>query len=298
MALNISQVAPPAFEPLLLTQAKLQCAVDPGSSEEDPLFEIYIASAREVAEQFTRRAFFNQTWQRTLDNFPLAASFDYAPSPADKWNWPVYGGMWNRLAIDLPLGRALAINSITYADVCLGPTTLAPSLYAADLSGIPCRLTPSQSAVGGLVWPWQGSYMPGSVNIQWVAGNFVLAVSESFMAPAESPYQYTLLKKSVTGIQSVQASAGTAVAGWTAPSGTLCGATTLTLPEAQAGQQLTVNYYVSACPAAVLEAMLLLIGHSYRNREATTDIGLVDLVQGVKSKLSPYVVEWTDYRPC
>lgn len=104
MALNIHLLAGPILEPITLVQAKAQCRIDEGFTDDDVIISsIYIPAARQLAEKVTHRAFFNQTWERALDNFPLAASFDYSPSPADRWNWPVYGGMWNRLAIDLPM---------------------------------------------------------------------------------------------------------------------------------------------------------------------------------------------------
>jgi hypothetical protein len=298
MALNISLVTKPVFEPVSLAQAKVSCRVDPDFTDDDWLFGIYISAARRRVEKITHRAVFNQTWQRTLDNFPLAASFDYSPSPADKWNWPVYGGMWNQLTIDLPMGRALAINSISYKGVDGAPVVLDPSLYAADLTGIPCRLTPSESAVGGMVWPWQGSYLPGSVAIEWQAGNFVEAVSESFTVPSSSPYIYALLQKSVTGVASMVNGAGDPVSGWTADAYCLDKPTTVTLPSSVAGQTLTVSYYIADTPEDVIAAMLLLIGHYYRNPEATTDLEMRNLPEGINSLLGDHVVEWTDYRPC
>lgn len=300
MALNIQIVTPPAMEPLTLALAKAQCGVDATFTGDDLLFtELYIPAARKQAENVTHRAFFNQVWQRTLDNFPLAASFDYAPSPADRWNWPVYGGMWNRLAIDLPKGRALAINAITYLDGSGNPQTLSPSQYQADLSGIPCRLVPSQGADSGMVWPWEGSYLPGSVNIQWLAGSYVRLVTETFaVSGSPGPYVYNLQQKGVTGVASVVNAEAAPVAAWSVGPGSLTAPSVLTVPSSQAGLRLTVSYYVAAMPPDVLMAMALLVGHFYRNREATTDLKMDELPMGVQSLLSAEVIEWTDYRPC
>jgi len=298
MALNIQKLADAIVEPIRRAQAHHQCRIDAGCTLDDVLWLVYISAARQLAEKVTRRAFFNQTWQRTLDNFPLAASFDYTPSPADKWNWPVYGGMWNRLTIDLPMGRALAINAITYIDASGNPQTLPASQYYADLSGIPCRLTPSQAAESGMVWPWQGSYLPGSVNIQWQAGSYVQLVTETFQAPSAAPWTYQLKQPSVTAVVSVVNAAGASVTGWTFAPGLIGLPSTLTLPAAEAGLQLTVSYYVAALPADLLVAMLMLVGHFYRNPEATTDLKMEQLPIGVQALLSSHVVEWTDYRPC
>lgn len=300
MALNIKIVTPPVLEPLTLKLAKAQCGVDSSFTADDDLFnEVYIPAARQQAENVTHRAFFNQVWQRTLDDFPLAASFDYSPSPADKWNWPVYGGMWNRLAIDLPKGPALAINSIGYIDGEGNPQTLNSSLYQADLTGTPCRLVPSQGADSGMVWPWEGSYLPGSVSIQWTAASYVRLVTEGFTVPASpGPYTYSLQKKSVAGLLGVVNGSNAAVSSPSIAYGGAVESSVLTVPSSQAGLTLTVSYYVAQLPPNVLLAMLLLIGHFYRNREATTDLQMAELPMGVQSLLSSEVIEWTDYRPC
>lgn len=297
MALNISLITPPAIEPLTLAQAQTQCRIDPGSTYENPLLTLYISAARQLTEKITRRAFFNQVWQRTLDTFPLATSLDYAATPADKWNLPVYGAMENRLVIDLPLGPVLAVNSITYTDYHGDVLTLPPSAYNADLTGVPCRLTPSQESAGATVWPFQGGYLPGSVNIQWQAASFILAASESFQVPNTAPFTYSLLQPSVTAIASILAGANP-VTGWSASNGGMGSPTVLTLPAAQAGATLTVKYYVANLPADLAVAMLMLVAHFFRNSEATTDLTLKELPLGVQSLLSPYVIEWTDYRPC
>lgn len=302
MALNISLLAAPIVEPITLAQAKAQCRIDSGFTSDDVLFSIYIPAARQLAEKLTHRAFFNQTWKRTLDNFPLATSFDYARSPADKWNAPLYGADWNRLAIDLPMGRALAINSITYTGCDGAPVTLSSTLYNADLSGIPCRLTPSQSAEGGLVWPFQSSYLPGSVAIQWQAGSYDQLFADSLpVVAAGDPATYTvtlsqnaalvagtsLLTSAVTLVDSD----GNAVA-FTGAGGVL------TVNASYTGQTLKASYSAGQCPADILLALLLLVGHFYRNPEATTDLTMEELPLGIQALLSGHVVEWTDYRPC
>lgn len=292
MPLNINLVSGPILEPITLAQAKAQCRVDASFTDDDALFAIYISAARQLAEKITRRAFFNQIWQRALDNFPLAASFDYTPSPSDKWNWPVYGGMWNRLTIDLPLGRAQRVTAITYQDVNGDTVTLDSTQFYADLTSEPCRITPAN----GFVWPWQGTYLPGSVQIVYEAASFILPVVETFTVPASpGPYTYTLLNANPTGVQSVTAVVGgvvTSVTGWAFASGVL------TLPASQAGASLTVTYSTANCPFDVIVALLMLVEHFYRNPGATTDLKLDTVPLGVQSLLSDYVVEWTDYRPC
>jgi hypothetical protein len=177
-----------------------------------------------------------------------------------------------------------------------------PSLYRADLSSEPCRLTPGQSDAAGLVWPWQGAYLPGSVVITYEVGSYVAPVNETFTVPelvgGATACVYNLAQPWATGLASIVDGQGVPVAGVTLATDPVSGASTLTLPAAQADAVLTAAYYVGACPADVILAQLLLIGHFYRNPEATTDLKLDTIKLGVESLLSAHVVEWTDYRPC
>lgn len=86
MALTL--VTAPAVEPITLDDAKRHLRVD--HSDEDGHILGLIASARNWAENYTRRAFITQTWAATYDGFPrvfhverpplqsvVAASFTY-----------------------------------------------------------------------------------------------------------------------------------------------------------------------------------------------------------------------------
>lgn len=44
-------------------------------------------------------------------------------------------------------------------------------------------------------------------------------------------------------------------------------------------------------------AVLLLIGHFWRNREATTEVNLQRIPLGVDSLLAPWVIEFNEYPP-
>jgi len=299
MALNITRISDAIVEPVSLALAHAQCRLDPTFIADDVLLTLYISSARQTAEKIMQRAIFNQTWQRTLDSFPLSASLDYAASPADRWNLPVYGAQVNRLVIDLPMGRALAVNSITY-EACNGELyTLSPSSYAADFTGIPCRLTPSQLSEGASVWPFQGGYLPGSVKIQWQAGSFVASCVDSLVVPSTGAYAVTLSASAAiaAGTTALTSSVTLVDADGNPVVFTIAGGV-LTVASTYAGQTLKASYYTGNCPADVQHAILWLVAHYYRNAEAATDLKLADLPQGVQAKLTPHIVEWSDYRPC
>ncbi len=284
-------IAGPIVEPVTLALAKAQSRVDLTYTDDDVLFNVYIPGARALAEKLCQRGFFNQTWVRTLDGFPFAGNFGSAISSADRWNWANYGTMWNQLAIDLPGGRVVSVISVTYGDMNGQTVTLSPTLYNADLNSVPCRLTPAN----GLVWPWQGTFLPGSVQITYEVANFVQAVAENFTAPTAAPYTYTLLQTPQTAIQGVtQLVSGvvTPLTGWSAAGGVL------TLPPTAAGLALTVNYSIPNMPPDLLIALMMLTEHFYRNPGATTDLKLAETPLGIQNILTKYVVEWTDYRPC
>lgn len=59
---------PPATEPVSLSEIKSQLRID--GTDEDALLDTYIASARELIEEFTGLAFLSQEWRLTLDRWP------------------------------------------------------------------------------------------------------------------------------------------------------------------------------------------------------------------------------------
>lgn len=66
--MNLVLVTAPAIEPVTVAEAKAHALV--ATSAHDTLIGGYIAAARRLAEQQTRRAFITQTWRMSLDDFP------------------------------------------------------------------------------------------------------------------------------------------------------------------------------------------------------------------------------------
>jgi hypothetical protein len=295
--LNARPISAPLLEPVTLALAKQQCRVSPTFTDDDELLEVYIGAARNYVENKLQGSLFNRTWARTIDNFPLAANYDTVIGPADRIGWPVASQIANRVVIDLPGGQARKVNSISYLDGnSFSVITLDPSLYQADLSSVPARLTPFN-----YYWPWQGQYMPGSVRVNYEIANFVSAVvGEAFVVPAPSgaTSTYELKEAWATGLERLVDGTGAAVQGAVLATDAITGVSTLTLPGALAGQALTVDYDVDDLPGDITQAILILIGHAYRNPEATTDLKLTSVPFGIDSLLGPHVITWGDYRPC
>ncbi|MBR8344656.1 head-tail connector protein [Burkholderia ambifaria] len=143
------QTVPPAIEPITLAAAKLHLRVD--ISDDDSLITALIAAARQFAESLTGRSFVTQTWQLTLDYFPIC--------------------------IALERGVVQRINSITYRDMSGTIQTVAFDAPAsgiqrstdgnivADLTALPARIAPAF----GRIWPIP---MPeiGAVTVNYTAG--------------------------------------------------------------------------------------------------------------------------------
>ncbi len=165
--LALTLVTPPVVEPVSLAQAKSFCRVD--FTDDDTLFPVLITAAREYAERYMRRAIFNQTWTRTLDNFPMAWDRMAAMNAARLSEWPYWSSIWNQLRIDLPKAKTQSVTSVTYIDSnTLQQVTLPPSSYIVDTSRLPCCIVPANAGY----WPVEMMYNPGSVTITFIAGSY------------------------------------------------------------------------------------------------------------------------------
>lgn len=173
--LSVKLITPPAVEPITLAAAKLQCGFGP--TEDLDRFRAqqvadqlrpFITAARQAAEQYMNRAIYNQTWQRTLDHFPLWWDASGTVNPSYRQDWPYFSDYWNRIRIDVPFPGTVSVSSITYLDTTGTQQTLDPSTYNVDLTSEPARIVPAK----GLYWPAQMTYIPGSVAITFVAGSY------------------------------------------------------------------------------------------------------------------------------
>ena len=114
-------IAPPQTEPVTLMEAKAHLRID--GSEEDELLSALITAAREMAEEYTRRAFITQTWELALDS---ASGKVYLPRP------PVQ--TIDEIMLD---GEMVAIENYIF----LGENVFCPKipLYAANPGGLVIR---------------------------------------------------------------------------------------------------------------------------------------------------------------
>jgi uncharacterized phiE125 gp8 family phage protein len=222
--LNTQLITPPAAEPVTLAQAKVHLKLD--FDDEDDYVGALIIAAREYAEKVTRRAFFNQTWIRTLDFFPIYNAVDRTHLPSDLASWPYPTWYWDKLTIDLPHPRLVSVTSITYVDSNGEDQTLPTESYSVDAGSTPGRITPAP----GIIWPFTSMNRPGSVKITYVAGSY--------------------------------------------------------------GDGTETN----TCPQTIVQAMLLLIGHWYSNREAVSALTMKTVPTAADALLSIHKLSIVEYR--
>lgn len=133
---------PPTTEPISLAEAKLQCRVLDGVLDDDALLNIYIAAARQEAEQKTGRALLTQT---ITEYFPSwSGCYELAV-------WPVQ-----------------SVSSVAY--IADGGSTYTPltvdTHYYTDLIAAPAEV----HHPGGFTYPAL-SQRPNPVRITYIAGN-------------------------------------------------------------------------------------------------------------------------------
>lgn len=136
----------PAAEPVSRTEAKLHLKLDSDTTD-DTLIDALITAAREAAENYTGRAFINQTWELTLDEWPeegdsVGASIELIPSPLS------------------------SITSITYKDQDgVTQTASSSTLYEADTYSTPGRACLKY----GQIWP-SIREIQNSITVTFVSG--------------------------------------------------------------------------------------------------------------------------------
>lgn len=132
-------ITPPQYEPVTLTQAKLQCRVEPAVTDDDALIALLISTARQRAEHELMRSLMRQTWEVALDDWGDGIELAYPP--------------------------VLAIDSVKYIDTAGTEQTLAANQYSLDRDREPGWLVPAY----GVTWPAVLD-TPNAVRVRYRAG--------------------------------------------------------------------------------------------------------------------------------
>jgi len=138
--MGLMLVTPPAEEPVSLADAKAHLRVD--ISDDDALIATLIKAARELFENYTRRALVTQTWDLVLDAFPAERE------------------------LELPRPPLQSVTSITYKEADGSVQTFPTSEYVVDTSGMFGRVVLKSAST----WPSVQLWPAGAVTVRFVAG--------------------------------------------------------------------------------------------------------------------------------
>lgn len=137
--MKLTLATAPTVEPATLTEAKLHLRVD--GTDEDNLITDLIKASRAWCEHQSGRAFLEQTWRMSLDEFP------------------------DEDQIVLPRPRLASITTIKYYDISGVQQTMSSTLYQVDTEDEPGAVYPAPNTT----WPDTQSGRINAVEIVYVA---------------------------------------------------------------------------------------------------------------------------------
>lgn len=230
----------PSAEPISLVEAKAHLRVD--MNNEDILIGLLIGAAREQAEAITHRSLILQTWEQTYDSWPCT--------------------------IELPCGPLRAVVSVQYIDSHGVTQTLDVPDYTVDIKSTLGRVVPAY----GMSWPSIRNHL-NSITVQYQSGYavpFTAVAGTDVITAVDHPYANgDRIKLSNSGGE-LPAGLGVTgryyavnVSGNDLKLSTTLGGVPIDLTGAGTG-----THYLGIVPESIRQAMLLMIGHWYENRES------------------------------
>ncbi len=256
-------VTGPTAEPIDLLEAKAHLRVT--STDEDALIQALIAATREHVETWTRRALIRQTRSHRLDRFPAGD-------------------------IVLPVSPLRSVDGITYVDTAGVTQTLDPSRYQVA-AGEPPRIRPAY----GQTWPASLSVLD-AVTVIYTVGHAVpftadantdtLTAQGHGLSDGDTVQLYNSGGKLPAGLDASTTYYVVNAATDTLQLATIAGGAAVDITDTGSG-----IHYLGVVPTPIRQAMLLMVGHLYENREAST-VGpaITELPMGVEALLAPYRV--------
>lgn len=239
--MSIVAVSGPSAEPISLAEAKLHCKVDSDLTADDTLLSGLIIAARQHVEHYTHQVLVRQAFRGYLPNF--------------------------QCRIDL-LHPLRSVSAINYLDTSNALQTLDTSVYVVDQAERPPCIYQAYSQVWPPTWPH-----PQAVKIDFVAGHVqpytANASTDTLSAPSHGYSNGDLVRLSNSG---GAVPAGLAVgtnyyvvgaAADTLQLSATSGGAAINLTDAGTGSN-----FLGEVPRGMLQAMLLIIGTWYANREA------------------------------
>lgn len=256
MPFPLQRVLDPIVEPVPLADMKNYLRVD--IDDDDDLILTLTSAARERAEDFTSRCLVPQQWILSMDRFPTWWGNDGGATFFFEHRHPRHHSMFrsDNIAIILPRGPVLSVDSITYKDLTGTVQTLDPTFYEADLISQPARIRPVYNGS----WP-TALFDTNSITIKFTCG-YQQTVVEALTATNTSPFtvQITRVKNFVSLTSVVDVT--TPVGGCTIDPTTGL----ITVPSGESGKPLIVTYQVSSIPQSFIHAIKLIASAWYENR--------------------------------
>jgi hypothetical protein len=291
MAFGLQMMQRPVGTPVTLAEAKLAARVDADITADDPLIYGLIQAAVTYIEARLARALVSRTYLATWDRFPRYSQLGGLQYQSEGlWDqripvtemsaryWP------DRAVLRVPQPPTQQVLSITYTDLANTLQTLPVALYRVDYSTEWARIGPSF----GNIWPLIVQQMQ-AVSVQFVSG---FGPATTIAANIAAGTQ-TVTPASMYGIYPQSLAdpiyPGTALAIDTGTSREIVTvtATTGTTFTATFGLAHTGPVQVMpAIPETVRQALMLLVNHWYRNREAVTPGSMTELPLAVDALLT------------
>lgn len=256
MSFALRQTIAPYCEPIHVAEAKAQLRVD--GEDEDSLILGYIAAARRYCEEFQGRQYVVATWKRSMDGYPCTCGSDWCQG---------YGSMYSGVVVTLPRPPLVSVTGSTYVDTDGVTQTLGTSLYAVNSETEPGSVAPAY----GQSWPMVRD-TPNSVAVTYRSGYItpftVDATTNVLTVQGRTFADGDVVRLSNSG---GELPAGLALntdyyvrdaSGSTLKLALTAGGTAIDITSTGGGQS-----FIGVLPETMRQAMLLLVGHYYENRE-------------------------------
>ncbi len=243
---GLKVVTPPAVEPVTTTMLKNHARIEVGDDDWS-VIPRFIRAARRQVERDTNRFLVTQTWDLTLDAFPLRSIPILVPRP--------------------PLQSLVSITTVNSDGTTTVDTTLTN--YLVDTISEPGRI----GLIDTVIWP-QSLRNFNPITVRFVAGYTGIARGGGIASMTWAAGTVTVTTNNAHGLGTGEnvTIAGVGPSGYNGTVGvTVTGATTFTYALASNPGLVTVQGTVSdlGVPDEALEAILLLAAHFYENREAS-----------------------------
>lgn len=262
-------VSAPTAEPISLDEAKIHARID--ITDDDALVSALITAARLYCEGVQNRAYVTQTWDLTMDRFPgreLTGGYSgnaYGLGTHRR----VYDGRSYPDAIEFPSAPLRSVGSLTYTDSTGAATVWDPANYIVDTKHTPGRLALGYQRY----WPTVTLQPINGVAVRFVAGsacpftvntttNVVTAPGHALIAA--DPVRLSNSGGALPGGLAVDTDYYPVnILGSTLQLAATAGGTAIDITSAGTGV-----HFLGLVPKTAIQAMYLLIGHWYENREA------------------------------